>query len=146
MDCHAKWTNNRCEIATILAKIAITFGFYEMRVEMISESHDQKPSKQCGKIGRMRILGLMAFGLAMLATDFSYADQIMCPTQKQPNCSEIHPVTPMSCNSGFCNVVSRLENGKTVCMWSCSARFEDLFVNGVPMNEILKNVKPENKE
>jgi hypothetical protein len=59
--------------------------------------------------------------LAVLTSDLSFADTILCPTQKQSNCNEIFPATAQMCSREFCNVVLRAIDGKNVCMWTCAA-------------------------
>lgn len=66
------------------------------------------------------------------------SEEIVCPTQKQPGCSDILPATPMKCERNFCNVAtSTSENGRTSCLWTCAAHFEGLKVNGVPVDSLF---------
>jgi hypothetical protein len=89
----------------------------------------------------MRALVVTGIALAALTTNLVSAQTIVCPTQKEPNCNELQPPNPISCQRAFCNVVSRTVEGKNYCLWTCAAKLEDMFVNGVPMEDLLNAFK-----
>jgi hypothetical protein len=84
----------------------------------------------------------IAVALLISMPNFSFAENILCPTQKRPSCAEIHPSQAMQCERSFCNIVSQ----GNVCMWSCAAHFEDFSVNGIPMSDLLDAYKAKSKQ
>lgn len=88
----------------------------------------------------MQTSAIAGITLAILITNIASAEMITCPTQKQPNCAEMMPPNPMSCQRDACNVVSRPVEGQTFCLWSCAAHL-DMFLNGLPMQQFLDAYK-----
>jgi hypothetical protein len=74
------------------------------------------------------------------------ADQIVCPTQKQPSCNDLLPPQPMICDRNSCNVVMSSSGGRNSCLWTCAAHFEGLSVNGVPVDSLFDALKKSQKQ
>lgn len=74
------------------------------------------------------------------------ADQIVCPTQKQPACNDLLPPQPMTCDRNSCNVVMSSSGGRNSCLWTCAAHFEGLSVNGVPLQTLFDALKNSPKQ
>jgi hypothetical protein len=89
----------------------------------------------------MRASVIIGLGITILTTNFSFAENIQCPTQKQSDCSEIHPSSPIDCPREFCNVVSQSVAGKNVCMWTCAANLNGMRLNGIPLQDLVNTFK-----
>jgi hypothetical protein len=85
----------------------------------------------------MRASVSIGIGILILTPNFCLSQTILCPTQKQPSCTEIHPPTALQCERSLCNVVSQIVNGRNICMWTCIPKLEGLSVNGIPMQDLL---------
>lgn len=79
-------------------------------------------------------------------SSLSLADQIVCPTQKQPACNDLLPPNPMTCEREYCNVVMRSSGGRNSCLWTCAAHFEGLSVNGVPVDSLFDALRKSQKQ
>jgi hypothetical protein len=74
------------------------------------------------------------------------ADQIVCPTQKQPACNDLLPPNPITCDRAFCNVAMSSSGGRNSCLWTCAAHFEGLSINGVPVDTLFDALKKLQKQ
>ncbi|MGY8635603.1 hypothetical protein RAD15_24310 [Bradyrhizobium sp. 14AA] len=80
---------------------------------------------------------MLSCGLILMSATLASADDILCPTQKEPSCQDILPAQPERCDRNFCNVAKSSSGGRTACLWSCAAHFEGLTVNGVPVQSLF---------
>jgi hypothetical protein len=88
------------------------------------------------------------FGFCLLCSSASLgsAEQIVCPTQKQPGCDEILPKPPISCDRDSCNVAISASEGKNYCLWTCAAHFKGLTINGVPVDSLFDALSKSQKQ
>jgi hypothetical protein len=75
------------------------------------------------------------------------ADEILCPSQKEPACQDILPAKPEKCERNFCNVAkSTPPDGRTSCLWTCAAHFQGFTLNGVGVDSLFDAFKKSQKQ
>jgi hypothetical protein len=75
------------------------------------------------------------------------AEDIFCPTQKEPTCQDIVPAKPEKCERTFCNVAkSTSADGRTSCLWTCAAHFQGFTINGVGVDSLFDAFKKSQKQ
>ena len=89
----------------------------------------------------MRASVSFGIGLGVLLISSAFAQALMCPIAKEPGCTEVNPSPPASCPADFCNVAAFQKDGGKVCLWRCAAHFNDLTVNGVPVDSMINAYK-----
>jgi hypothetical protein len=89
---------------------------------------------------------VLTFCLFVCLASPTWADQIVCPTQKQPACNDLLPPQPKSCDRNACNVVMSSSGGRNSCLWTCAAHFEGLSVNGVSLQSLFDALKNSQKQ
>jgi hypothetical protein len=84
---------------------------------------------------------LIAMLLMCCAANSVRSETILCPKQKEPTCQDILPAQEISCDRAACNVAKNSEGGRTSCLWTCAAHFENFSINGVPLQSLLDALK-----
>lgn len=84
---------------------------------------------------------LITMLLTCCAANSVRSETILCPKQKEPTCQDILPAQQMSCDRAECNVAKNSESGRTSCLWTCAAHFENFSINGVPLQSLLDALK-----
>lgn len=84
---------------------------------------------------------IVASLLMCCAANSARSDAILCPRHKEPACQDILPAQEVNCDRAFCNVAKTSNGGRTSCLWTCAANFENFSINGVPLQSLFDALK-----
>lgn len=84
---------------------------------------------------------IVASLLVCCAANSAHSDTILCPKQKEPACQDILPAQEITCDRDSCNVAKSSNGGRTSCLWTCAAHFENFSINGVPLQSLFDALK-----